>query len=154
MTHHRSPTPIQLPLPLAPAPLLTEPEYRSIVTALAEVLLTAAKSDPGGHSDDMALAFPPELLKRQAVIYVRQSTQSQVMTNLESQRRQYDLVEMARGYGFAEIDVIDDDLGVSASDCQTRPSFERLVALLCSGSIGAVFCLCLLYTHDAADDPP
>ena len=48
--------------------------------------------------NDMALAFPPELLKRQAVIYVRQSTQSQVMTNLESQRRQYDLVEMARGY--------------------------------------------------------
>lgn len=47
--------------------------------------------------NDMALAFPPELLKRQAVIYVRQSTQSQVMTNLESQRRQYDLVEMARG---------------------------------------------------------
>ena len=42
--------------------------------------------------------FPPELLKRQAVIYVRQSTQSQVMTNLESQRRQYDLVEMAAGW--------------------------------------------------------
>jgi hypothetical protein len=51
--------------------------------------------------NDMALTFPPELLKRQAVIYVRQSTQSQVMTNLESQRRQYDLVEMARGFGFA-----------------------------------------------------
>jgi hypothetical protein len=31
------------------------------------------------------------------MIYMRQLTQSQVMTNLESQRRQYDLVEMARG---------------------------------------------------------
>ncbi|WBU64741.1 recombinase family protein [Paracoccus aerodenitrificans] len=72
--------------------------------------------------NDMALAFPPELLKRQAVIYVRQSTQSQVMTNLESQRRQYDLVEMARGYGFAGIDVIDDDLGDQASGCQARPA--------------------------------
>jgi len=91
--------------------------------------------------NDMALTFPPELLKRHAVIYVRQSTQSQVMTNLESQRRQYDLVEMARGYGFAGIDFIDDDLGVSASGCQARPGFERLVAMLCSGSIGAVFCL-------------
>nr|WP_240722883.1 recombinase family protein [Poseidonocella sp. HB161398] len=81
------------------------------------------------------------MLKRQAVIYVRQSTQSQVMTNLESQRRQYDLVEMARGYGFSAIDVIDDDLGISASGCQSRPGFEKLVAMLCSGSVGAVFCL-------------
>jgi hypothetical protein len=37
---------------LAPAPLLTEHEYRSIVMALAQVLLTAAKSDPGGRSDE------------------------------------------------------------------------------------------------------
>jgi hypothetical protein len=52
MTHYRSPAPTQLQLPLAPAPLLTQPEYRSIVTALAQVLLTAAKSDPGGRSDE------------------------------------------------------------------------------------------------------
>jgi hypothetical protein len=52
MTHYRSPAPTQLPLPLVPAPLLTEPEYRSIVTALAQVLLTATKTDPGGRSDE------------------------------------------------------------------------------------------------------
>lgn len=91
--------------------------------------------------NDMTSAFTPELLKRRAIVYVRQSTQSQLMTNLESQRRQYDLVEMARAYGFAGIDVIDDDLGVSASGCETRPGFERLVAMLCSGTVGAVFCL-------------
>lgn len=40
--------------------------------------------------------IPATLLARKAVVYVRQSTQSQVMTNLESQRRQYDLVDVAR----------------------------------------------------------
>ena len=52
--------------------------------------------------------LPEGLLKRKAVVYVRQSTQTQVQTNLESQRRQYDLVEVARGYGFASVEVIDD----------------------------------------------
>ena len=59
--------------------------------------------------------IPAAVLKRKAVVYVRQSTQSQVMTNLESQRRQYDLVEVARQWGFADVEVIDDDLGRSAS---------------------------------------
>ncbi|WP_253913083.1 recombinase family protein [Pseudoruegeria sp. HB172150] len=85
--------------------------------------------------------LPPALLQRRAVVYVRQSTQTQVMVNLESQRRQYNLVEAARGYGFASVDVIDDDLGISASGCAERPGFERLVALLCSGAVGAIFCL-------------
>jgi hypothetical protein len=34
--------------------------------------------------------IPPTVLKRKAVVYVRQSSQSQVLTNLESKRRQYD----------------------------------------------------------------
>lgn len=92
-------------------------------------------------SIDHGAILPPALLQRRAIVYVRQSTQTQVMMNLESQRRQYDLVEAARGFGFSDIDVIDDDLGVSASGCAERPGFERLVALLCSGSVGAVFCL-------------
>ena len=58
--------------------------------------------------------IPTQLLKRKAVVYVRQSTQSQVMTNLESQRRQYDLVNIARQHGFIDVEVIDDDLGRSA----------------------------------------
>lgn len=85
--------------------------------------------------------LPPALLQRRAVVYVRQSTQTQVMVNLESQRRQYDLVETAGGYGFASVDVIDDDLGISASGCMERPGFERLVALLCTGAVGAILCL-------------
>lgn len=84
--------------------------------------------------------IPAGLLKRKAVVYVRQSTQSQVMTNLESQRRQYDLVDVARQRGFVDIEVIDDDLGRSASGTVARPGFDRLVALLCAGKVGAVLC--------------
>jgi DNA invertase Pin-like site-specific DNA recombinase len=85
--------------------------------------------------------LPAALLKRKAVVYVRQSTQTQVQTNLESQRRQYDLVEVARRHGFVDIEVIDDDLGRSASGSVDRPGFERLVASVCAGDVGAVLCL-------------
>ena len=84
--------------------------------------------------------IPTQLLKRKAVVYVRQSTQSQVMTNLESQRRQYDLVDIARQHGFIDVEVIDDDLGRSASGTVARPGFDRLVAWLCAGKVGAVLC--------------
>jgi DNA invertase Pin-like site-specific DNA recombinase len=84
--------------------------------------------------------LPAEVLRRKAVVYVRQSTQAQVQTNLESQRRQYELVEVARRRGFREVEVIDDDLGRSASGTMARPGFERLVAWLCAGKVGAVLC--------------
>jgi DNA invertase Pin-like site-specific DNA recombinase len=85
--------------------------------------------------------LPPAILKRKAVVYVRQSTQSQVLHNLESQRSQYDLVNTARRHGFQQVEVIDDDLGRSASGAVARPGFERLVAWLCAGDVGAVLCL-------------
>ena len=85
-------------------------------------------------------ALPRSVLKRTAVVYVRQSTPAQVRDNLESQRRQYHLVDTARQHGFAKVEVIDDDLGLSASGTVARPGFERLVAWLCAGDVGAVFC--------------
>jgi len=84
--------------------------------------------------------LPAAVLRRKAVVYVRQSTQTQVQNNLESQRRQYDLVEEARRRGFSQIEVIDDDLGRSASGMVARPGFDRLVAWLCAGEVGAVLC--------------
>ncbi|WP_233214176.1 recombinase family protein [Pollutimonas nitritireducens] len=85
--------------------------------------------------------LPADILKRRAVVYVRQSTQTQVQTNLESKRRQYDLVNEAKLRGFRDVVVIDDDLGRSASGAVARPGFERLVALLCAGEVGAVLCV-------------
>jgi DNA invertase Pin-like site-specific DNA recombinase len=84
--------------------------------------------------------LPAAVLTRKAVVYIRQSTQAQVQSNLESRRRQYDLVEIARQRGFRDIEVIDDDLGRSASGMVARPGFERLVAWLCAGEVGAVLC--------------
>jgi excisionase family DNA binding protein len=84
--------------------------------------------------------IPAAVLKRKAVVYVRQSTQSQVMINLESKRRQYDLVDVARQRGFVDVEIIDDDLGRSASGTVARPGFDRLVAWLCAGKVGAVLC--------------
>ena len=87
-----------------------------------------------------AEVLPPAVLNRKAVVYVRQSTQAQVENNLESRRRQYELVDAARRRGFRDVEVIDDDLGRSASGMVERPGFERLVAWLCAGKVGAVLC--------------
>ena len=85
--------------------------------------------------------LPVTVLKRKAVVYVRQSTPGQVQNNLESQRRQYELVDVARRWGFHDVEVIDDDLGRTASGTVDRPGFERLVSGLCTGKVGAVLCL-------------
>jgi excisionase family DNA binding protein len=85
-------------------------------------------------------ALPAALLQRKAVVYIRQSTQAQVQTHTESRRRQYELVDVARARGFRQVEVIDDDLGRSASGTVARPGFDRLVAWLCAGEVGAVLC--------------
>ncbi len=77
-------------------------------------------------------------LARRACVYIRQSTPDQVRHNLESQRRQYALVDRARALGWQDVEVIDDDLGVSGSGT-SRPGFERLLRALCDGQVGAVF---------------
>ncbi len=89
----------------------------------------------------MNTKITPDHLGRAAVVYVRQSTMTQVTGNLESQRRQYDLAGAATITGFASVTVIDDDLGRSGSGSMERPGFERLVAQVCSGDVGAVYCI-------------
>ena len=76
-------------------------------------------------------------LARGAYVYVRQSTADQLKHNHESRRRQYGLADCARTLGWTEVVVIDDDLGISAGGV-ARPGFERLLAAICSGCVGAV----------------
>src|SRR2546425_1771510 len=83
----------------------------------------------------------PDHLRRCAVVYVRQSSIGQVLHNRESQLRQYSLADRARELGFREVVVIDDDLGRSGSGLVDRPGFQRLVGEVCTGEVGAVFCI-------------
>ena len=78
-----------------------------------------------------------EHLSRDAFVYVRQSTSDQVLNNHESRRRQYGLVDRARALGWVNVEVIDDDLGRSGSGI-ARPGFEKLLAAICEGRVGAV----------------
>jgi excisionase family DNA binding protein len=79
-----------------------------------------------------------EHLARRACVYIRQSTPDQVKYNLESKRRQYGLADRARALGWQDVDVIDDDLGVSG-DGTPRSGFERLLRAVCDEQVGAVF---------------
>jgi DNA invertase Pin-like site-specific DNA recombinase len=76
-------------------------------------------------------------LARTAFVYIRQSTPEQVRHNLESKRRQYALADRVRALGWQDVVVLDEDLGRSGSGV-TRPGFERLLAAICQGSVGAV----------------
>ncbi|MBV8653767.1 MAG: recombinase family protein [Alphaproteobacteria bacterium] len=79
-------------------------------------------------------------LGRGAFVYIRQSTGDQVLHNPESRRRQYALADRARQLGWTAVEVIDDDLGRSGGGV-TRPGFERLLAAICEGRVGAVFAI-------------
>jgi resolvase-like protein len=87
----------------------------------------------------MPRELPSTVLSRRAVVYVRQSNGAQVQENRESQRQQYALGDLARASGFQDVQVIDDDLGRSASGAMDRPGFGSLVGQICEGLVGAVF---------------
>jgi DNA invertase Pin-like site-specific DNA recombinase len=77
-------------------------------------------------------------LARKAILYIRQSSAYQVIHNLESQRLQYAMQDRLHHLGWREIDVVDEDLGRSAAGLVTRAGFERMVAAVCLGEVGAV----------------
>jgi DNA invertase Pin-like site-specific DNA recombinase len=80
----------------------------------------------------------PQHLARKAILYIRQSSPYQVIHNLESQKLQYGMEERLHQLGWREIEVVDEDLGRSAAGVVTRAGFERMVAEVCLGKVGAV----------------
>ena len=75
---------------------------------------------------------------RKAVLYVRQSSAHQVQHNRESQVLQYAMRDRLVQLGWSEIEIIDEDLGCSAAGGTARAGFERMVAEVCLGKVGAV----------------
>ncbi|HVK10528.1 MAG TPA: recombinase family protein [Gemmataceae bacterium] len=86
----------------------------------------------------MSEKIRPPHLARKAILYVRQSSPGQVLNNTESQRLQYAMRERLIALGWTDIEVIDEDLGQSAAGTVSRAGFERLVAAVCLGEVGAV----------------
>jgi DNA invertase Pin-like site-specific DNA recombinase len=80
----------------------------------------------------------PHHLERKALLYVRQSSTHQVLHNRESSALQYAMQDRLTALGWAEIEIIDDDLGRSAAGGVQRAGFERMVAEVCLGKVGAV----------------
>jgi len=80
----------------------------------------------------------PHHLDRKAILYVRQSSAHQVLHNRESSILQYAMRDRLAAFGWSDIETIDDDLGRSASGSVTRAGFERMVAEVCLGKVGAV----------------
>ena len=86
----------------------------------------------------MSDKIKPHHLARKALLYVRQSSTHQVLHNRESQALQYAMRDRLVALGWSEVDTVDDDLGRSAAGGMTRVGFERMVAEVCLGKVGAV----------------
>ena len=78
--------------------------------------------------------------RRRAVVYVRQSSATQVEHNRESTARQYQLADRAVALGWArdQVTVFDEDLGVSGSGLVDRAGFARMTAEVALGEVGIV----------------
>ena len=79
-------------------------------------------------------------LRRDAFLYVRQSSLRQVFENTESTKRQYSLREraVALGWPIERIHTIDNDLGISGASAHNRDGFQHLVSEVALGNAGIV----------------
>src|SRR5437660_3938773 len=82
----------------------------------------------------------PQHLQKKALIYIRQSTPHQQISNQESLRLQYALQERAQSLGWhaEDIEIIDADLGLTATSAAHRAGFQELVAKVTLGQVGII----------------
>jgi DNA invertase Pin-like site-specific DNA recombinase len=79
-------------------------------------------------------------LNRKAILYIRQSTMTQVIHNQESRKLQYAMKRRLQALGWSKNNIvtIEDDLGCSAAGTVERSGFKRMVTEVCLGNVGAV----------------
>jgi len=82
----------------------------------------------------------PVHTQRAALVYIRQSSPSQVENNRESTARQYALVERACELGWPrdQVTVFDEDLGLSGAGIAHRSGFARMITEVVLGRIGII----------------
>jgi DNA invertase Pin-like site-specific DNA recombinase len=111
---------------------------------ITTVAVHSAKHSTGHVASLNFGVFPtkvkPSHLDRLAIVYVRQSTQQQVLEHRESTARQYALVDRAviLGWPRDRVLVIDEDLGQSGASSQTRNGFQRLFSEISKDAVGLV----------------
>jgi DNA invertase Pin-like site-specific DNA recombinase len=82
----------------------------------------------------------PQHLARKAMIYIRQSSPHQMLSNQESLRLQYALEQRALGLGWRpeDIEIIDADLGLTGASAQHREGFKEVVSRVTLGQVGII----------------
>jgi len=108
------------------------------------------KSQPSARLKSVNATIPSTLLRsdkitdehfhRLAIVYVRQSTQHQVLEHRESTARQYALADRAVALGWPQtaVEVIDEDQGRSGSSAAGRSGFGRLLTEVSSDRVGII----------------
>ena len=120
-------------------PAMPEETRRSLTGLLARLLLEHEATRPRRAEVAMSAdKIRPHHLARKAILYVRQSSAHQVLHNPESRALQYAMRDRLAALGWSEIEIVDDDLGRSAAGGVARAGFERMVAEVCLGKVGAV----------------
>ncbi len=109
-------------------------------TAELNAATTPASAPPNGFLSRTSLKVRSDHLEKLAIVYVRQSSPTQVLEHRESTARQYALAEQAIAFGWPRerVVIIDEDLGKSGRTAESRSGFQRLIGEVTLNHVGMV----------------
>lgn len=113
---------------------------RTLTKLMVRLILDHADGDLARERQRDAMMsekIRPHHLERKAILYVRQSSAHQVLHNRESSACSMRWRDRLTALGWSRIETVDDDLGRSAAGGVTRAGFDRMVAEVCLGKVGA-----------------